>query len=261
MKNKLVTSFALAALVAGLSPMVNAQNVAIVNGKAVPMERVKALSQQVARSGREVTPDIEKKIKDAVIEREIFIQEAQKQGLDTTEDFKMQMELARQTILINELFTNFQKANAVTDDEIKAEYDKFVAANSGKEYKARHILVETEDQAKAIMAQLKKGGKFEDIAKKSSKDPGSGAKGGDLDWAPASNYVAEFAQALTQLTKGKTTDTPVKSQFGYHIIRLDDVRDAQLPKLEDVKPQIAQQLQQQKVAKYQADLHSKAKIE
>jgi peptidyl-prolyl cis-trans isomerase C len=261
MKNKLVTSFALAALVAGLSPMVNAQNVAIVNGKAVPMERVKALSQQIARSGREVTPDIEKQIKDEVIAREIFIQEAQKQGLDTTEDFKVQMELARQTILIRDLFTNYQKANAVTDDEIKAEYDKFAAANSGKEYKARHILVETEDQAKAIIAQIKKGGKFEDIAKKASKDPGSGAKGGDLDWAPASNYVAEFAQALTQLTKGKMTDTPVKSQFGYHIIRLDDVREAQLPKLEDVKPQIAQQLQQQKLAKYQSDLHSKAKIE
>ena len=261
MKNKLVTSFALAALVAGLSPMVNAQNVAIVNGKAVPMERVQALSQQIARSGREVTPDIEKQIKDEVIAREIFIQEAQKQGLDTTEDFKVQMELARQTILIRDLFTNYQKTNAVTDDEIKAEYDKFAAANSGKEYKARHILVETEDQAKAIIAQIKKGGKFEDIAKKASKDPGSGAKGGDLDWAPASNYVAEFAQALTQLTKGKMTETPVKSQFGYHIIRLDDVREAQLPKLEDVKAQIAQQLQQQKLAKYQSDLRSKAKIE
>ncbi|MDR3368359.1 peptidylprolyl isomerase [Rhodoferax sp.] len=261
MKNKLVKSLALAALVAGLSPMVNAQNLAIVNGKAVPMERVQALSQQIARSGREVTPDIEKQIKDEVIAREIFIQEAQKQGLDTTDDYKVQMELARQTILIRDLFTNYQKANPVTDDEVKAEYDKFAAANSGKEYKARHILVETEAQAKAIIAQIKKGAKFEDIAKKVSKDPGSGAKGGDLDWAPASNYVAEFAQALTQLTKGKMTETPVKSQFGYHIIRLDDVREAQLPKLEDVKAQIAQQLQQQKLAKYQSDLRSKAKIE
>lgn len=261
MKNTLVTSFALAALVAALSPLANAQNLAIVNGKAVPLARVEALSQQIARSGREVTPDIEKQIKDEVIAREIFIQEAQKQGLDTTEDFKVQMELARQTILIRDLFTNYQKANAVTDDEVKAEYDKFAAANSGKEYKARHILVETEAQAKAIIAQLKKGGKFEDIAKKASKDPGSGANGGDLDWAPASNYVAEFAQALTQLTKGKTTETPVKSQFGYHIIRLDDVREAKLPKLEEVKAQVAQQLQQQKLAKYQSDLRAKARIE
>ncbi|MBB1076728.1 peptidylprolyl isomerase [Rhodoferax sp. 4810] len=261
MKNKLVTSFALAALVAALSPLAQAQNLAIVNGKAVPLARVQALSQQVARSGREVTPEIEQQIKDEVIAREIFIQEAQKQALDTTEDYKVQMELARQTILIRDLFTNFQKTNAVTDDEIKAEYDKFAAANSGKEYKARHILVEKEADAKAIIAQLKKGGKFEDIAKKSSKDPGSGANGGDLDWAPASNYVTEFAQALTVLTKGKLTDTPVKSQFGYHVIRLDDVREAQLPKLEDVKPQISQQLQQQKLAKYQADLRAKAKVE
>ena len=261
MKNRLITSFALAALVAALAPAVQAQNLAIVNGKAVPLARVQALSQQVARSGREVTPEIEKQIKDEVIAREIFIQEAQKQALDTTDDYKVQMELARQTILIRDLFTNFQKTNAVTDAEIQAEYDKFAAANSGKEYKARHILVDKEADAKAIIAQLKKGGKFEDIAKKSSKDPGSGANGGDLDWAPASNYVAEFAQALTGLTKGKMTDTPVKSQFGYHVIRLDDVREAQLPKLEDVKPQIAQQLQQQKLAKYQSDLREKAKIE
>lgn len=261
MKKKLVTSFALAALVASLSPLAYAQNVAIVNGKAVPLARVEALSQQVTRSGRQITPEVEKQIKDEVIAREIFIQEAQKLGLDTTEDFKTQMELARQTILIRDLFSSYQKTHAVTDEEIKAEYDRFAAANSGKEYKARHILVEKEDQAKAIIAQLKKGGKFEEIAKKSSKDPGSGAKGGDLDWAPAGNYVAEFSQALTQLTKGKTTETPVKTQFGYHIIRLDDVRDAKLPKLEEVKPQVGQQLLQQKVAKYQEELRSKAKIE
>jgi len=261
MKNKLVKSFALAALVVGLSPLVNAQNLAIVNGKAVPMERVQILSQQIARSGREVTPDIEKQIKDEVIAREIFIQEAQKQGLDTTDDYKAQMDLARQSILIRDLFTNFQKNNTVSDEEIKAEYDKFAAANSGKEYRARHILVEKESEAKAIIAQLKKGAKFDDLAKKLSKDPGSGAKGGDLDWAPASNYVTEFAEALTKLSKGKTTDTPVKSQFGYHVIRLDDVRDAQLPKFEEVKPQIAQQLQQQKLANYQNELRTKARIE
>lgn len=261
MKNKLVSSVALLALMVSLSAVADAQNVAIVNGKAVPMTRVEALSQQVARSGRQVTPEIQQQIKDEVIAREVFMQEAQKMGLDATDDFKTQMELARQTILIRELFTNYQKTHAVSDDEIKAEYDKFVAANSGKEYRARHILVEKEADAKAIIAQLKKGGKFEEIAKKSSKDPGSGAKGGDLDWAPAGNYVAEFSTAMTALAKGKFTETPVKTQFGYHIIRLDDVRDAQLPKLEDVKPQVAQQLQQQKLAKYQEELRSKAKIE
>jgi peptidyl-prolyl cis-trans isomerase C len=261
MKNKLVSSIALIALAGSLSGLANAQNVAIVNGKAVPLSRVEALSQQVARSGRQVTPEIQQQIKDEVIAREIFIQEAQKMGLDTSVEFQNQMELARQTILIRELFATYQKTHAVTDDEIKAEYDKFAAANSGKEYRARHILVDKEADAKAIIAQLKKGGKFEEIAKKSSKDPGSGAKGGDLDWAPAGNYVAEFATALTALSKGKMTETPVKSQFGYHIIRLDDVREAQMPKLEEVKPQVSQQLQQQKLAKYQDELRAKAKVE
>lgn len=156
MKNRLLTYFALAALMAGLSPLANAQNAAIVNGKAVPMSRVEALSQQVIRSGRQITPEMEKQIRDEVVAREIFIQEAQKLGLDTTEDYKTQMELARQTILIRDLFANYQKTNAVTDADIKAEYDRFAAANTGKEFKARHILVEKEADAKAIIAQLKK---------------------------------------------------------------------------------------------------------
>ena len=261
MKMKLMTAIATAAMLATLAPLAAAQNIAIVNGKAVPSARVEALTQQIARSGRPVTPEMQGQLRDEVIAREIFIQEAQKQGLDTTDDFKTQMELARQTILIRELFTNYQKANPITDADLKAEYDRFAAANGGKEYRARHILLEKEDEAKAIIAQLKKGGKFDEIAKKSSKDPGSGAKGGDLDWASAGNFVAEFSDAMTKLAKGKMTDTPVKTQFGYHIIRLDDVRDAQLPKFEDVKPQIAQQLQQQKMTKYQDDLRAKAKVE
>ena len=261
MQVKLLSTVAAAALLCTLSTQVLAQNVAIVNGKAVPSARVEALSQQVARSGRQVTPEVQAQIKEEVIAREIFMQEAQKQGLEASADFKTQMELARQTILIRELFMTFQKNNVVTDVDVKAEYDKFAAANSGKEYRARHILVEKEDAAKAIIAQLKKGGKFEDIAKKSSKDPGSGANGGDLDWAPASNYVGEFGAALLSLEKGKMTETPVKTQFGYHIIRLDDVRDAQLPKFDDVKPQITEQLTQQKLVKYQEELRAKAKIE
>jgi len=261
MKKQIFSALAAATLLSALAVPAAAQNVAIVNGKPVPMSRVDALAQQLARAGRPVTPEMMGQIKDEVIARELFMQEAQKLGLDASEDFKAQMELTRQAILIRELFANFQKTNPVTDAEIKAEYDKFAAANSGKEYRARHILVEKEDQAKAIIASLKKGAKFEDIAKKQSKDPGSGANGGDLDWASAGSYVKEFSEAMVKLGKGKTTETPVKSQFGYHIIRLDDVRDAQLPKLEDVKPQIAQQLGQQKLMKYQEELRAKAKIE
>lgn len=248
-------------LVAALSFSALAQNLAVVNGKPVPSSRVEALKQQVERSGRPVTPEILAQIKEELIAREIFMQEARKRGLDASEDYKAQLELARQSLLIRELFANFQKKNPVTDGEIKAEYDKFVAANGGKEYRARHILVEKEDEAKALIADIKKGGKFEDLAKKASKDPGSGANGGDLDWAPAASYVPEFSNAMVKLEKGQMTDAPVKSQFGFHVIRVDDVRDAQLPKLDEVKPQITQQLTQSKLGKFQEDLRAKAKVQ
>ena len=261
MKKSLTATLVAAAFATLAALPAQAQNIAIVNGKAVPTARADALAQQVAKSGRPVTPEMQGQLREEVIMREIFMQEAQKRGLDVTEDFRVQMELARQTLLIRELFAEFQKQNPVTDADAKAEYDKFAAANSGKEYKASHILVEKESEAKAIIASLKRGGKFDAIAKKSSKDPGSGANGGQLDWAPAASYVKEFSDAMVGLEKGKTTDTPVKSQFGFHIIRLEDVRDAQLPKFEDVKPQITQQLSQQKLAEFQQTLRTKAKVE
>ena len=260
MKKQLTWTAVAAAVLTTLSMSAAAQNVAIVNGKAVPLTRVDALAQQVARSGRPITPEVEAQIKEEVIAREIFMQEAQKRGLDASDEYKAQIELARQTILIRELFADFQKNNPVTDADVQAEYDKFVAANGGKEYRARHILVETKEQAEAVLAALKKGGKFEDIAKKQSKDPGSGANGGDLDWASPGNYVKEFSDAMVALKKGEVSGV-VQSQFGFHVIRLDDVREAQLPKLEDVKPQIAQQLQQQRMAAFQQEMRAKAKVE
>lgn len=261
MKKQMLTVVA-AALLAGLAPVAMAQNLAIVNGKAVPKSRTDVLTAQVAKSGRQVTPELQEQIKQEVIAREVFMQEAQLRGLDNTEEFKTQMELARQSILIRELFNDYQKNNPISEADMKAEYDRFVGAQGGKEYHARHILVETEAEATGIIARLKKNPKlFEDIAKKSSKDTGSGAKGGDLDWAGPGNYVKEFSDAMVQLGKGKMTETPVKTQFGYHIIRLEEIREAQLPKYEDVKPQIAQQMQQMKLAKFQEDLRGKAKVE
>lgn len=260
MKKHLLSAAVAAALLGAMAPAF-AQNLAIVNGKPVPKARVDALAQQMARAGRPVTPDQMNQLKDEVVAREIFMQEARKRGLDTTDAFKDQMELARQSILIRELFADFQKKNPVGDAEAKAEYDKFVAANGGKEYRARHILVENEEEAKAIIASLKKGARFEDLAKKSSKDPGSGANGGDLDWANADSYVPEFSDAMKKLGKGQMTETPVKTQFGWHVIRLDDMREAQLPPFDQVKPQIVQQMQQQKLAKFQDDLRAKAKVE
>ncbi|WP_426146140.1 foldase protein PrsA [Polaromonas sp. DSR2-3-2] len=260
MKKQFLMATAMASMLA-LSAGAMAQNLAIVNGKAVPKSRMDALAQQVAKTGRPVTPEMEGQLREEVIAREVFMQEAEKQGISGSDDFKAQMELARQTLMIRELFANYQKTHPVTDADLKAEYDKFAAANGGKEYKARHILVEKESEATAIIASLKKGGKFEDIAKKQSKDPGSGAKGGDLDWANPSSYVPEFTEALLKLSKGQMTDTPVKSQFGYHVIRVDDTRAAKLPAFEEVKPQIAQQMQQQKLVTFQEDLRKKAKVE
>ena len=256
--------FALAAVAAAtfaLALPAAAQNVAIVNGKPVPMARVDMLKSQIAKTGRPVTPDMDKMLKEEVIAREVFMQEAQRRGLDSTDDFKAQLELARQTILIRDLFADYQKTNPVTDAEIKAEYDKFVAANSGKEYHAHHILFANEADAKQAIAEIKKGKKFEDIAKAKSKDPGSAKTGGDLDWATASSYVPEFSAAMVKLGKGQMTQQPVKTSFGWHVIRVDDIREAKLPALDEVKPQIAQQLQQQKLAKFQEDLRAKAKVE
>lgn len=261
MKKQLLSGLVAAALLGTVALPVAAQNIAVVNGKPIPKERADVLRSQVERSGRPVTPELEEQIKQELIAREIFLQEAQKRGLDKDADFKDQMELARQAILIRELFADYQTKHPVTDAEIKAEYDKFAAANTGKEYKVSHILVDKEDDAKAIIASIKKGAKFEDVAKKKSKDTASGANGGNLDWASPSTYVSEFTEALIKLDKGKMTQTPVKTQFGWHVIRLDDVREAKLPKLEEVKPQIAQQLQQQQLAKFQEELRAKAKIE
>ena len=258
MKKHVLSSIAIALLA---TSAVWAQNVAIVNGKPVPSARVEALTQQVAAQGRPVTPEMQAQIKDEVINREVLMQEAQKRGIDASDDYKVQLELARQAIMIRALFADFQKKNPVTDAEVKAEYDKFAAANGGKEYRARHILLEKEDDAVKMIAAIKKGSKFDDLAKKNSKDPGSGANGGDLDWANPTSYVKEFSEAMLKLEKGKMTDTPVKSQFGYHIIRLDDTRQAQLPPMEQVKPQITQQLAQQRLAKFQQDVRSAAKVE
>ena len=254
----------LAVSVAMLSPLVAyAQNVTLVNGKPVPKARVEALLQQATKqgAGQPRTPELEAQVRDEVVLREMFMQEAEKQGLARSADYKAQMELARQSILIRELFNDYTKKNPVTDAEVKAEYDKFKAQSAGTEFHARHILVDKEDDAKALIAQIKGGAKFDELAKKNSKDPGSGEKGGDLDWANPNSYVPEFAQALSALKKGEMTETPVKTQFGYHIILLEDTREAQFPGLEEVTPQIKQRLGQQRLTKFRDDIKSKSKTD
>jgi peptidyl-prolyl cis-trans isomerase C len=237
-----------------------AQNVAIVNGKPVPKSRMDTLMQQASRSGQPVTPELEARVREEVVLREIFAQEAEKRGIAATPDYRAQMELLRQTLLIRELFADWQRKNLPTDAEIKAEYDKNKAQAQGTEYRARHILVEKEGEAKSLAAQLRGGASFDDLAKKHSKDPGSAQRGGDLDYARPESYVPDFGQAMAKLKKGETSE-PVRSQFGWHIIRLEDTREAQLPPLEEVRDRIAQQMVQSKLQSYQQGLRDKAKTD
>ena len=241
---------------------VSAQNLAIVNGKPVPKARVDLLLQQAQRAGQQITPEMAGMAKDEVVRREIFAQEAEKRGIAASADYKSQMELARQSILIRELFEDFKKKNPPTDAESKAEYDQAKATQAtGTEYQARHILVEGEDEAKALIAQIKGGAKFEDLAKAKSKDPGSGANGGDLGFAKPESYVPEFGAAMAQLKKGDMTETPVKTQFGWHIIQLTDTRATQFPDFEAVKAQVQQAVAQKKMQKFQEDMSKAAKTD
>ncbi len=262
MKKLRIAASAVVLSAAFVPALATAQNVAMVNGKPVPKARLDMMIEQALKQGNQQrTPDMERQARDAVVMREIFAQEAERRGLQRSGDYKNQMELARQNILIRELFLDFQKKNPVTDADMQAEYDKYKSQAEDKEYRARHILVESEDEAKGLIAKLKEGAKFEELAKQSSKDPGSGQNGGDLDWAPAGNYVPEFSKAMVQLEKGKFTEAPVKSQFGWHIILLEDVRKPQFPSLDEVKPQLRQSLEQQKITKFQTDLRDKARTD
>ncbi|MBK1711415.1 foldase protein PrsA [Rubrivivax gelatinosus] len=255
------TAIAVAASALLMPLAAQAQNIAVVNGKPVPKARVETLLQQAARAGQQVGPELQQQARDQVVLREIFVQEAEKKGLATSADYKAQMELARQSILIRELFETYRKTHPVADAQAQAEYDKIKVSAAGTEYHARHILVETEDAAKALIAQIKAGASFEELAKKNSKDPGSGENGGDLDFAKPDAYVPEFSQAMVALKKGEMTETPVKSQFGWHIIRLDDTREAQFPAFEEVKDQLKQRMEQAGLQQYQEQLRTKARTD
>ncbi len=237
-----------------------AQNAAIVNNKPIPKERVDEFVQVLAAQGRSDTPELRAAVRDELIARELFVQEAEKKGLARNSDVQRQLENARQEILIRATIRDHLKAHPITDEEIQAEYDRLKTQVGEKEYRPSHILVETDDEAKAIIAQLKKGAKFEELAKK-SKDPGSAQSGGDLDWNTPGTFVKEFSDAMVKLEKGKYTEEPVKSQFGWHVIRLDDVREAKAPPLEQVRPQIQQELERKRVQQLQQDLRAKAKIQ
>lgn len=238
-----------------------AQNIAVVNGKAIPKSRADAFVAELVKQGQQDTPQLQNLVRQELIDREILVQEAERRGLSGKSDIQFQLTNARQQVLINALVQDQIAKSPVTDSEVKSEYDRLTQGNAGKEYRARHILVETENEAKAVIEQLRKGGKFEELAKKQSKDPGSASQGGDLDWADADSFVEPFSKAMAGLEKGKITQTPVQTQFGWHVIRLDDVRTSQPPALDQVKDQIAEALRRKKLQDFQQQLKAKAKVQ
>lgn len=238
-----------------------AQNAAVVNGVNIPTSRIEEMVKQITAqpNGPKDSVELREKVKEELISREVFTQAAEKAGLAKTPDVKMQLDYAKQSILSRALMVDYLNKNPISDAEINAEYDRFKAQAGDKEYHVRHILVGTEDEAKAIIAKLKAGASFEELAKQ-SKDTGSANNGGDLDWATPNNFVKPFADAMVSLQKGQMTETPVQSQFGFHIIKMEDIRPAKIPALADVKGQIEDGLKQKKLLTFQAELRKKAVI-
>ncbi|AKJ67881.1 peptidyl-prolyl cis-trans isomerase [Pandoraea thiooxydans] len=249
---------ALAALV-GLPA--HAQNVAVVNGTPIPVSRADAMVKEMVKQGQQNSPELQAQVREDLVNREILTQEAIRRGLQTQPDVQNQLALARQSVLIRALINDELQKSPVTDAEVQARYDELKKQYGAQEYHARHILVPTEAEAEQLIAKLKAGANFADLAKKYSKDPGSAPNGGDLDWSPANAYVEPFAAALAKLKKGEYTDKPVKTSFGYHIIELEDVRPAQIPPLSEVKTQLEQQMRQEKLQKFEMNLRDKAKIQ
>ena len=231
-----------------------------VNGVVIPRAYFDAMNREREASGQPSSPEVGAAIRDELINREILSQAARKKGMDKDSTVAAQMDMARQAVLIRAYFDDFVKANPISDAQLKANFDAALVQAGSKEYKARHILVDTEDEAKTIIANLGRGESFEKLAKEKSKDTGSKDNGGDLDWGPAGRYVPEFGNALKALAKGGLTTTPVKSPFGYHVIRLDDVRDMKVPAFDEVKENIRQRAQQEQVSALVKSLREKASI-
>jgi peptidyl-prolyl cis-trans isomerase C len=248
------------ALIAVAAAPAFAQNAATVNGKAIPAAKVDQMVKQVVAQGQQPdSPQLREMVKKELISREVMLQEADKQGYGKKPEVTAAIDNARQSIIINAMLADYVKKNPVKDAEIQAEYDKYKAAVGPTEYHSRHILVATEQEAKDIIAKLKAGGKFEELAKV-SKD-GSANNGGDLGWMTPGKLVKPFADAMIALKNGEITQTPVKTEFGFHVIKMEESRPTQLPPLAEVKGQVAEALQQRKIAAYREELLKKAKVQ
>ena len=235
--------------------------IATVNGVVVSRARAEALLSQQKARGAPDNDQTRQMIREELVNREVLMQEAQKSGVAKSPEVAGQLDLARQEIIISAYLREWVRKNPVSDAEVQKEYERVRAEQGDKEYRARHILLETEDQAKQMVAELKKGGKFEELAAKNSKDPGSKDRGGDLDWHGPGDFDRTFSEAMMKLEKGKFTETPVRTRFGFHVIQLDDVRSGRFPSLAEVKPRIQQQLAQTRIDELVKGLRGKAKVE
>jgi peptidyl-prolyl cis-trans isomerase C len=235
--------------------------IATVNGVVVPQARADFLMQQQAQRGAPDTEQMRGAVREELINREVLAQEARKAGAEKAPEVQTQLDMVRQEIVVSYYLREFARKNPVTEAEIQKEYDRAKSQHGDKEYKARHILVETEDQAKGLIAELKKGAKFDELATKNSKDTGSAQRGGDLDWNVPGTFDKQFSDAMVKLEKGKHSEAPVKTRFGFHIIQLDDVRPAKFAAIGEVRPRIQQMLVQNKIEQLIKGLRAKAKIE
>ena len=234
---------------------------ATVNGTNIAESQLETIFKQNGAEAMINDEALRARVIDQLAVQLIAAKEAAKKGLDKEAETKEQLEMARQSILATALVMDYVKKNPVTSDEINKEYEKLKASMNGKEFKARHILVKQEAEAKSLIAKLQANPKsFEALAKEKSIDPGSKANGGDLGWFDPGQMVPEFSAALNALQKDQITQEPVKTQFGYHIIQLEDSRDRQFPPVEDVSAKLEEQLQQKKLAAFLEDMKAKAKI-
>lgn len=232
---------------------------ATVNGQAIPQYVYDAFATEQKAQGTPDSPELQNAIKEELVRREILAQEAKKKGLDKKPEIVGQIDLARQAVLIRAFLSDYVHANPITEERLKKDYEAIKTNMGGTEYKARHVLLEKEEDAKALIAKLDKGEKLADHAKE-SKDPGSKDNGGELGWSSPNSYVKPFAEALQKLKKGDYTKQPVKTEFGYHVIQLDDTRALTPPPFEQVKPQLQQRANQQLVEQLVKDLRAKAKV-
>ena len=235
--------------------------VAVVNGKEIPATYGELMKREMIAQGQPDNAQLQTRVRESLINMELLSRAAIDKGLDKDPLLTAAIEIQRKNTYAKVYLEDYVKSNPISDAEIQAEYDRAKAAASGTEYHARHILVKTEGEAKKVLAELDKKAKFADLAKKYSQDPGSAKNGGDLNWADPKAFVKEFSDALVALKKGETTKAPVKTQFGYHIIKLDDTRATKIPPLAEVKGEVQKQLQQKRIRDAITAARAAAKVE